>query len=296
MLASRSLGRRVRLVVGGVALGLALAAPGAARAEHNDDSENAVGLTLGAALVHPTDEATIRSGEPLTELGDGLCDGERIGRTVWYRVTGNGAPITVTTAHSEFDTMLAVYAAPDAAPRLNDLVACNDDAPGEATSELSFPSVAGRSYLIQAGGCCGDQEFSESGDLRIGTSSTGAPLSPTPPLPQVRGTTALRTTPAARGVRVRRLRVSGPNRAHVRVRCSRGCRRFDRTIRSGGGRRTISVATLRDRTLRPGTRIKIWVTKPGHVGTYYSYTVRRARVRRSTEHCLPPNSLRPTRC
>ena len=97
-------------------------------------------------------------------------------------------------------------------------------------------------------------------------------------------------------MRVRYLRVGGPSRSHVRVRCTRGCRAFDRTIRSSGGRRTISVSTLRDRFLRARTRIRIWVTKPGHVGTYYAYTIRRGSFRKSAERCLDPGSLTPRRC
>jgi hypothetical protein len=75
-------------------------------------------------------------------------------RTAWWRFTGTGKPISLTTLASNFDTVLAVYDAPAGIPIDGNRVACNDDDPGAmgaVTSALTFPSTRGKSYLIQVG-------------------------------------------------------------------------------------------------------------------------------------------------
>lgn len=73
------------------------------------------------------------------------------GRTLWYTVTGTGGTMTIDSAGSDFDTVVAVY---DAA--LNE-VACSDDVPPETEfrslqAAASFESVAGATYYVQVGG------------------------------------------------------------------------------------------------------------------------------------------------
>jgi len=77
-------------------------------------------------------------------------------RTAWWRFTGTGKPIRLTTLASDFDTVLAVYDAPAGVPIHGNQIACNNDAPGLRTSALTFPSDTapserGKNYLVQVG-------------------------------------------------------------------------------------------------------------------------------------------------
>lgn len=73
------------------------------------------------------------------------------GRTVWYAFEGTGQDVTLDTAGSGFDTVMGVYEAGTL-----EQVACVDDvAEGEDYSleaAVTVPTVAGTSYLVQAGG------------------------------------------------------------------------------------------------------------------------------------------------
>ena len=89
-----------------------------------------------------------------------------IGHTVWYTVTGTGDPITIDTAGSAYDTVIAVYAG---SPGALEPVACVDDVlldPVGRTLQaaVTFDTVAGETYYVQIGG------FPESfpyGNLRV---------------------------------------------------------------------------------------------------------------------------------
>lgn len=73
-----------------------------------------------------------------------------LGKTVWYSFTGTGGEVTIDSAGSDFDTVLGVYDA--------DLeqVACVDDVGDESGFSLqaavTVGTVAGQTYLVQAGG------------------------------------------------------------------------------------------------------------------------------------------------
>ena len=86
-----------------------------------------------------------------------------LGRTVWYTVVGTGAPVTVDTAGSDFDTVLAVYASDGSGLGQ---VACVDDvvsdAGGTLQAAVTFGTEAGTTYFVQAGGYYG-----ASGTLRL---------------------------------------------------------------------------------------------------------------------------------
>lgn len=89
-----------------------------------------------------------------------------VGHTVWYTVTGTGDPVTIDTAGSDYDTVVAVYTESGG---VYDPVACVDDVlldPVGRTLQASvtFDTVAGETYYVQVGG------FPESypyGNLRL---------------------------------------------------------------------------------------------------------------------------------
>jgi VCBS repeat-containing protein len=73
------------------------------------------------------------------------------GASVWYAWTApSSGTVTIDTAGSDFDTLLAVYTG--VAVDALSLVAANDDGPIDLTSQLSFQAVAGTDYKIVVDG------------------------------------------------------------------------------------------------------------------------------------------------
>jgi hypothetical protein len=106
------------------------------------------------------------------------------GHSLWFSWTPSvGGTVSIDTAGSTFDTLLAVYTG----TALGGLtqVAASDDAPGLATSALTFSAVAGTTYRIAVDGYSG-----AAGDAVLNWSTAGAATDTTPP------TVAL-TAPAA---------------------------------------------------------------------------------------------------
>lgn len=88
------------------------------------------------------------------------------GRTVWYRFTGTGSPVTVDTAGSGFNTTLAVYAV-DGDTYTE--VACADDHWRETwQAHASVDTQPGVEYLVQVGGVGG-----QSGNLKVALDGDG---------------------------------------------------------------------------------------------------------------------------
>lgn len=165
-------------------LAVLVLAPSALAAPPNDNWQNALNIdaTLGPVEGFTTD-ATTQSGEPLTPTGSGTCGTTRkMVATTWYRLIGNGGVISVSTAGSNFDTVVAAYFAPT--PTSTDPLPCNDDvAEGDLTSAISFQSELGRTYLIQVGGCTGAGCGAASGFLKMTFTFGEPPPPPTPPPP-----------------------------------------------------------------------------------------------------------------
>lgn len=81
----------------------------------------------------------------------------RIGKTVWYRLwVAEGQKFTANTFGSNFDTVIAMYRAPEGLTSFSELelIGCNDDAPGSTQSRLKTTVNAGDSTFIyvQVGG------------------------------------------------------------------------------------------------------------------------------------------------
>ena len=97
-----------------------------------------------------TADATLEPDEP-QPCGD-------IGATVWYEYTpGTDSSITVTTAGSEFDTVVAAHGYGFSSPPLGlSPLDCNDDADGATTtSSLTILAQAGEPMYFQVGGKAG---------------------------------------------------------------------------------------------------------------------------------------------
>jgi Immunoglobulin domain/PAS fold len=104
-------------------------------------------LTLAGGAVTTTGSnvgATKEPGEPVHAANPG-------GASAWWTWTAPGTgPVTLSTAGSSFDTLLAVYTGSDVS-RLT-AVAANDDLGTVPTSEVTFTAVAGVNYQIAVDG------------------------------------------------------------------------------------------------------------------------------------------------
>jgi hypothetical protein len=109
-----------------------------------------------------------------------------------------------------------------------------------------------------------------------------------------------------RGVRIRRLTIDAPPGTGVRVHCGgRGCpfKRLRRTIslrvranRELPPKRLLRIRTLEGRLLRPGVKLRLFVTRPGAIGKYTRFEIRRRKSPTRADMCLVPGSGRPLPC
>jgi hypothetical protein len=138
----------------------------------NDLPSGAKLLTVGARTSVATKGASPEREAPyecLTFNFDGEVFEVPVGHTVWYRIVGTGGPVTVDTAGSDFDTVIAVYTS-NGAGGFNPVPgACVDDvavSPFGASlqSSVTWDTVAGTTYYVQIGGF--PQSF-PYGNLRV---------------------------------------------------------------------------------------------------------------------------------
>lgn len=120
----------------------------------NDDHADAI--AIGSAPYSGTQTtagATMEPGEPAP------CGSP--GASAWYSYTAPGyGTVTVSTAGSDFDTVLAAYTGGSLGTLA--AVACNDDFGAAPQSQLSFAATPGTTYHVQAGGASG-----ATGSLRL---------------------------------------------------------------------------------------------------------------------------------
>lgn len=127
----------------------------------NDTPETAIPLKLGDKVL-----VNIAGAEDAPEVPCLVDDGEGgtfeglMTNTVWWRVEGIGGPITVDTAGSGFDTMIAVYVA-DGDP-VGASIGCVDDVDEGLEARITFDTAADASYFVQTGGFGGS-----TGDLSV---------------------------------------------------------------------------------------------------------------------------------
>ncbi|HEX5479998.1 MAG TPA: carboxypeptidase regulatory-like domain-containing protein [Dehalococcoidia bacterium] len=121
-----------------------------AAAALNDDFSHASWISRHQTPTVDTTGATLEPGEQ-QPCGD-------IGATVWYEYQAPADfTITVTTAGSDFDTVLAAYTyGVTSPPGAAQNIACNDNASAtDTTSSMTLDVVAGTNYYFQLGGKAG---------------------------------------------------------------------------------------------------------------------------------------------
>jgi hypothetical protein len=129
------------------------------KAPANDVASGSKAAKVGGSIVQQTksaspDAETIFPCLSFEDPESGDVFTIPVGHTVWFKVTGTGSEITIDTAGSDFDTVVAVYTDPASAASA---VACNDDVALEPVgrtlqSAVTFPTVAGTTYYVQVGG------------------------------------------------------------------------------------------------------------------------------------------------
>ena len=141
--------------------------PGAA--PPNDAPEGAIALSPGDRISVDTSGTVLEAELPITTCPEGPFD--NMGHTVWYTVEGTGGELTVDTAKSNFDTVMAVYVMEG-----DELVevACNDDLLFEPIGSslqaaITGPTDEGVTYWIQVGGYQEwfDPSLVDSGRLKL---------------------------------------------------------------------------------------------------------------------------------
>jgi hypothetical protein len=121
---------------------------------------------------------------------------------------------------------------------------------------------------------------------------TAASRTPRPtlldPFPVVR----IRGFFARTGARITLLSVRGPQKAQVSARCvGRGCPVSELTLPHAN----VRLHRL-ERFLRAGIQLQIRVTRPGRIGSYTSFLIRRRKAPLRVDRCLPSRSSKPVRC
>jgi hypothetical protein len=127
----------------------------------------------------------------------------------------------------------------------------------------------------------------------------GAPLILMQPFPIVR----IAGTETSSGVNLSLLTVQAPVAARVTVTCrGRGCKRkseslLARSSRSNSKASSVLLAFRRfQRSLPAGVVLEIRVTKPGEIGKYTRFAIRRQQLPVRTDACLGPTDPRPISC
>ncbi len=138
------------------------------------DNEIATSNDMFANRVNLSGSVVRTSGSNRTatrETGEPSNAGIRGGRSVWWTWTApSTGSATITTDGSSFDTTLGVYTGTSIAGLRH--VASNDDRDynrGIYTSQIVFPTVAGRTYQIMVDGYYGD-----SGSIQLGINLSAA--------------------------------------------------------------------------------------------------------------------------
>lgn len=124
----------------------------------NDAPENAIGAKLGKTIRIVTGGGAEAPEEPCLFVDPETNETFEIpfGNTAWWTFVGNGGLMTVDSAGSNFDTVIAVYTG---SPGSFTQVACVDDVSDpefSLQSRVTIDTDAGTTYYVQAGGFGGD--------------------------------------------------------------------------------------------------------------------------------------------
>jgi hypothetical protein len=130
----------------------------------NDTPDGAIPIAIGGSVNAQTGGTAPEAELQVTTCPDGEFDS--FGHTLWYTFTGTGGDVTIDSAGSNFDTVLAVYD-----DELNEL-ACIDDNEFEPVGVTLQGALTledtdlGATYYVQVGGFL--QIFFEEAEAEFG--------------------------------------------------------------------------------------------------------------------------------
>ena len=164
-----------------------------------------------------------------------------------------------------------------------------DDARGKVASKI-FTTVGAHTVRLRA------VDGSGAGAVHAVTLNVRArPVPPKPEPEQLDATVRISSRPGKGSTLITRLGVRTTKGAMVRASCKgKGCpsQRASST-RSRG--KTVRLRWL-ERRLPAGSRIRIYVTSKGKVGSYTALLIRRAKLPSRKDLCLAPGTTRTVRC
>jgi hypothetical protein len=271
--------------------------------------------TIQADIFNPNADGVPFGGGPPEPTG--CVTGPSYGKTVWYDFvlpTPGGVEINA----AGFDAAIAIYEWDPTTTLLKSTVACQDDSSGSVERMLRQRSLGReRNYTVQVGGVNGaggvldfrftyfpdtdgdgvlDEQPDECRRMRGIAAFGGCP-------PVVRGSPRIAYDRLVNGLRVNSLSVDRVTKgSRIEVRC-RGCGR--RVVVRARRRGTVEINGLVGRSLSPGDRVEMRLTRPrtragryrfGAIGKRWTWPVLRQRLGTRTEHCTRPGSSRRMRC
>jgi hypothetical protein len=222
------------------------------------------------------------------------------GHTVWYDFYPDVSGLVRIRA-SGYDAVISVFEF-DARTGRPDYDRRQCINASSSTDEELFATVIGKhSYTVQIGGANGaagslafrfdfladtdrDGVLDSTDQCRTlkGRAPSGCP-------PRLSAEVTLRASPTPNGIQLIGVEVTATRGSRVQVTCP-GCGKQAKTAR------TVRFPGLRGKRLSAGSKLKIYVTKPGAIGAYVQYRIVAGNFVK-TKRCLLPGSRRPrTRC
>jgi hypothetical protein len=157
---------------------------------------------------------------------------------------------------------------------------CADGRDNDGDGRIDFPADPG----------CITAADDDEGPLSVLLPSSTGPQHVLAPFPVVR----LRGRIARTSARITLLTVTAPSGSKVSIYCAgRSCPR--KRLAVTAGRKAVRVRRF-ERRLRAGTVLRIYVTKPGFVGKYTRFQIRRGRSPLRTDLCAQTPAATPRRC
>jgi hypothetical protein len=217
------------------------------------------------------------------------CPPTRYGKTAWAWIHTRKWVRADVRASSAFDSVLAVmpFTDPDNPKLSPGSGACVNRATGQ-TEDFGEdqPILAPGWYAVQAGGAVDAAGQPTGGALQVSV-KLGEP-------PRVTAEARASAKRRSGGGAAVTLKVTAPQGARLAFSCARRKCSLprSRTVTRAGMR-----SYLRGRGLPAGARLQVRVTRAGHIGTYFAWEVRNARLGHVLTRCMEPASARPrARC
>ena len=173
------------------------------------------------------------------------------------------------------------------------------------TPSRSFPAVGDYTVSVKAYDAGGQSDLqtmtipvrNASGGPLAAAATEGTTVPAAARLPVLRPfpIVRLRGTLTRNGARIRLLAVQAPRGARVVVRCKgRSCGKRSQAVRVRG-RKSVRFRRYH-RYMRAGTVLEVFVTKPGTIGKYVRFTIRKGKPPVRRDSCVVAGSRLPSRC